>query len=91
MDSLESFYPDLKTSLGRYKILYDRHFELAPDIKENHYVKVKFSNLPIKKIHYDAGATTFNNRGIVLGMMLTNNATASQIAMAGESRLRYYG
>lgn len=91
MTDINDYYPSLKNSTGAYKILYDRNFQLDPDGVSNKFVRVKFNKqLKVHKINYDAGASTFNNTGTVLGLILTNNATASQITMTGKSRIRYY-
>ena len=84
-------FPTIQTSLSKYKILFDKMVHLDGNGKSNHVfnVRVKASQLPIKKINFDSGLTTLTGGGQITGYLTTNNTTASQMTMAGNVRFRY--
>lgn len=89
----QSFFPDMNDTNGNtYKILFDRVYKLAPDIAEDHFVKlnIKGSRLLRKVVEFDNDASTVIDGDIKLGIE-TDNTTATQMTADVDSRLRYYG
>lgn len=84
------FWPTIQTSLQKYKILYDRTINLDSDGKSNHLFDAKIKKFGVSKISYDTGASTVTGPGEISINFSTNNATASQVTVDCNCRVRYY-
>ncbi len=88
----QSFFPTLEESNGNhYKILFNRVYQMAPDINETKFIKLNINakDLLVQQIEFDAGATTLLNGAITLGIE-TPNTTASQMTAQVDTKLRFY-
>ena len=88
----QSFFPTMEETNGnQYKILFNRVYQLAPDISENKFIKMTIpaKKLFVQQVEFDAGATTFMNGAIQLGIE-TPNTTATQMTAQVDTKLRYY-
>ncbi len=88
----QSFFPTMEQTNGnQYKILFNRVYQLAPDIMENKFIKITIpgKKLLVQQVEFDDGATTLLNGAITLGIE-TPNTTASQMTAQVDSKLRFF-
>lgn len=88
----QSFFPTLEETNGNvYKVLFNRVYQMAPDINETKFLQLTIpaKKLLVKNIEFDAGLTTIMNGAIQLGIE-TTNTTASQMTAQVDTKLRYY-
>lgn len=85
----DEFWPRLRESDAKYRILMDKSFSLSSQEPVKHF-NLKLNNFPIKKLSYDAGATTIEGGGLINMNVSTMNTTADQMSGTATIRVRYY-
>lgn len=84
------FMPTINDTGGnKYKVLYDRVVNLDSDSLSNYLFNITLKKFPMKKVSFDAGATTIQ-KGAINIFISTLNTTASQMTVDCNSRIRYY-
>lgn len=78
----------------KYRVLYDRCFNIDADNKRSFDVHKVFKNLPIKKLHFenDDGSTGSYalSKGMVICLMISNSAIAPHPAYEVSSKVNFY-
>lgn len=89
------FYPTSEDIDGvKYRILYDRVFKVGSATNQVQLVNFKLSGKKLNRmIEYnaDAGAAADIIKNRIVVYFTTENATASQITVDSNCRIRYYG
>jgi len=90
--SCHSFLPDMNITNGRYKVIEDRLFYVGGDKQNSMVLKrhISAKKLALKSMEFDEGAATYIGNGKLHIFLFTNNATASQLTVDSNLKLRYY-
>lgn len=84
------FHLDTDATDGlKYKILYDKTFQLNSVNQPSRQLDIKIKKPPMSLLEYDAGATTLDKGQINL-VITTLNTTASQMTGSSSCKVRYY-
>ncbi len=86
------FYPNIQTSVKKYKVLFDRVFHLDIDAGKSHQlvnIRIPAKMLALKKVDFAAGSVAINS-GQVHVIATTDNATTNDQSLDCNHRTRFY-
>lgn len=86
---ITSLLPTLNQTKSKYKVLVNKTFPIESDNKHAKVLEYNIKKFPIRKLSYDAGATTTTSGGKIIAVLYTDNVINNCIYVTSQVRLNY--